>query len=311
MKVWISNNKDRLQKVLLGSIPTSKTLQGILKKPIPKVIEKVLAETQEDLDQIKGQYEKLGVEVLSYPVETLEDSINVRNGFIVVDDHMWVSDKSDSLRTLYNQIDQVTFLGHNEGYCPDIYIHDEYAILDRLPPMAFEYWRKKLSVKRKIITAFNEGHSDGIYCNVGDKIWLTNGQALPFKKHWPGVPVMELSTSNYGMINDWEPIEKMFRSKELHKTQGRYLIAKNELNATDIEFIDQYLDKWLGYCEETLFDINLSIIDDKNVMAISQNSLVYDRLESLDIKVHKVPFRHRFFWDGGLHCITNDLVRKS
>lgn len=311
MKVWISNNKDRLQKVLLGSIPTSKTLQGILKKPIPKVIEKVLAETQEDLDQIKGQYEKLGVEVLSYPVETLEDSMNVRNGFIVVDDHMWVSDKSDSLRTLYNQIDQVTFLGHNEGYCPDIYIHDEYAILDRLPPMAFEYWRKKLSVKRKIITAFNEGHSDGIYCNVGDKIWLTNGHALPFKKHWPGVPVMELSTSNNGMINDWEPVEKMFRSKELHKTQGRYLIAKNELNATDIEFIDQYLDKWLGYCEETLFDINLSIIDDKNVMAISQNSLVYDRLESLDIKVHKVPFRHRFFWDGGLHCITNDLVRKS
>jgi hypothetical protein len=311
MKVWISNNKDRLQKVLLGSIPTSKTLQGILKKPIPKVIEKVLAETQEDLDQIKGQYEKLGVEVLSYPVETLEDSINVRNGFIVVDDHMWVSDKSDSLRTLYNQIDQVTFLGHNEGYCPDIYIHDEYAILDRLPPMAFEYWRKKLSVKRKIITAFNEGHSDGIYCNVGDKIWLTNGQALPFKKHWPGVPVMELSTSNKGLINDWEPVEKMFRSKELHKTQGRYLIAKNELNKTDIEFIDEYLDKWLGYCEETLFDINLSIIDDKNVMAISQNSLVYDRLESLDIKVHKVPFRHRFFWDGGLHCITNDLVRKS
>jgi arginine deiminase len=146
---------------------------------------------------------------------------------------------------------------------------------------------------------------------VGDKIWLTNGQALPFKKHWPGVPVMELSTSNKGLINDWEPVEKMFRSKELHKTQGRYLIAKNELNKTDIEFIDEYLDKWLGYCEETLFDINLSIIDDKNVMAISQNSLVYDRLESLDIKVHKVPFRHRFFWDGGLHCITNDLVRKS
>ena len=311
MKVWISNNKDRLQKVLLGSVPTSKTLQGILKKPIPKVIQKVLAETQEDLDQIKGQYEKLGVEVLSYPVLTLEDSMNVRNGFIVVDDHMWVSDKSDSLRTLYNQIDHITFLGHNEGYCPDIYIHDEYAILDRLPPMAFKYWRKKLSAKRKIITAFNKGHSDGIYCNVGDKIWLTNGQALPFEKNWPGVPVMELSTSNKGLINDWGPVEKMFRSKELHKTQGRYLIAKNELNVTDIEFIDEYLDQWLGYCEETLFDINLSIIDDKNVMAISQNSLVYDRLESLDIKVHKVPFRHRFFWDGGLHCITNDLVRKS
>ena len=46
-------------------------------------------------------------------------------------------------------------------------------------------------------------------------------------------------------------------------------------------------------------------------MAISQNSLVYERLESLGVKVHKVPFRHRFFWDGGLHCITNDLVREK
>ena len=22
-------------------------------------------------------------------------------------------------------------------------------------------------------------------------------------------------------------------------------------------------------------------------------------------------FRHRFFWDGGLHCVTLDLVRDS
>ena len=78
---------------------------------------------------------------------------------------------------------------------------------------------------------------------------------------------------------------------------------------TDL-FIDQYLKSWVGYCEETLFDINLSVIDSDNVMAISQNSQVYDRLESLGITVHKVPFRHRFFWDGGLHCITNDLVRE-
>jgi hypothetical protein len=24
-----------------------------------------------------------------------------------------------------------------------------------------------------------------------------------------------------------------------------------------------------------------------------------------------VPWRHRFFWDGGLHCITLDLQRKG
>jgi N-dimethylarginine dimethylaminohydrolase len=55
----------------------------------------------------------------------------------------------------------------------------------------------------------------------------------------------------------------------------------------------------------------MSIVDENNVVVISQNSLVYDKLNSLGINVHKVPFRHRFFWDGGLHCITNDLVREE
>ena len=168
-----------------------------------------------------------------------------------------------------------------------------------------------LSPRRKIITAFNKGHSDGIYCNVADKIWLTNGDALPYKKYWPDNPVLELSTTNAGSVNNWEPVESLFAQNELTKTNGRYLISKHTLTNKDVAFIDQYLDQWVGYCEETLFDINLSIIDKENIMVISQNSLVYDKLESLGIKVHHVPLRHRFFWDGGLHCITNDLEREK
>jgi len=34
------------------------------------------------------------------------------------------------------------------------------------------------------------------------------------------------------------------------------------------------------------------------------------------LKKHKmepihIPWRHRYFWDGGLHCITLDLVREG
>ena len=121
----------------------------------------------------------------------------------------------------------------------------------------------------------------------------------------------EGAQTNGGIINDWTPVEQLYRSKELKKTEGRFLILKHEMDTQDVEFVERYLKDWVGYCEETIFDLNLSIIDEENVMAISQNSLVYERLESLGIKVHKVPFRHRFFWDGGLHCITNDLVREK
>jgi len=311
MEVWIPNQKNRLQKTLLGSVPELSTVKDWLKKPIPKAIQQVLEETKEDLESIRSTYEKLGVEVVTYPTETIEDSINVRNCFIVVDDKMYVTDNLKCLDKFYNSIDKKILIEDKGPYCPDIYIHDDYAILDRLSDSAYRYWKKELAGKRKIITAFNEGHSDAIYCNVADKIWLTNGNALPYEKHWPDIPVMELSTSNLGDINHWSPVEKLLKAQELNKTQGRYLISKHEMNDDDIRFIDQYLKHWVGYCEETIFDINISIIDQKNVMAISQNSLVYDRLESLGIKVHKVPFRHGLFWDGGLHCITNDLEREK
>ena len=315
MKVWIPNNKNRLKKTLLGSVPTPAVLKKILKKPVPKSIQKVLEETLEDLHEIRKVYEQLGVEVLSYPVETIEDSINVRNGFIVVDDHLYITERLDYLSEFYKTIEDKTFLQHSggyPGYCPDIFVHDDYAILDCLEPEAYQYWRGLLSENRKIITAFNQEHSDGIYCNVADKIWLTNGDVLPYKKYWPDIPVMELSDTNSGKVNSWKDATQFYKLKQqLYKTNGKFIIAKHDLSKADIDFIEHYLDKWIGYCEETLFDINLSVIDKENIIAISQNSLVYDKLESLDVKIHKVPFRHRFFWDGGIHCITNDLVREK
>ena len=29
------------------------------------------------------------------------------------------------------------------------------------------------------------------------------------------------------------------------------------------------------------------------------------------VNVHVSPFRHKYFWDAGIHCITNDLDRAS
>ena len=313
MHLWLPNNRDKLKKTILGSVPSADVLVRALKKPIPKFVHKVLEETQEDLDEIKKTFKKLEVEVLEYPINEYreDDLLNVRNGFIVVDDHLFITKRSPSLQPFYDSIENKTFVEHTGGYCPDIYIHDDYAILDRLYESAYRYWRKELGKKRKIITAFNEGHSDGIYCNVADKIWLTNGNALPFKKHWPGMEVMDLSTTNGGVRNDWSPVEKFYRQRELNKTHGRFIINKHNLTAQDVKWVDEYLSKWVGYCDETLFDLNISIVDSKNVIAVGQNSLVYEKLESIGVKVHQVPFRHRFFWDGGLHCITNDLEREK
>jgi hypothetical protein len=53
------------------------------------------------------------------------------------------------------------------------------------------------------------------------------------------------------------------------------------------------------------------IVDPKNVLVVNYNKALFDCLERYGITAHVVPFRHRFFWDGGLHCVTSDLHREG
>ena len=41
------------------------------------------------------------------------------------------------------------------------------------------------------------------------------------------------------------------------------------------------------------------------------NEKVFRAFERYGVTPHVVNFRHRYFWDGGLHCITLDLNRKG
>ena len=90
---------------------------------------------------------------------------------------------------------------------------------------------------------------------------------------------------------------------------GKFFISGHTMNDEEINFIEKYLKHWVGYAEETLFDINLIVLDPNNVLVISKNSYVYNFLKEKGINVHQVDWRHRFFWDGGLHCITNEIER--
>jgi glycine amidinotransferase len=63
--------------------------------------------------------------------------------------------------------------------------------------------------------------------------------------------------------------------------------------------------------EETVFDVNMLVIDPTNVMVTNYNKQVFDALDRFGITPHVVPFRHRYFWDGGIHCVTLDLDRQG
>ena len=147
------------------------------------------------------------------------------------------------------------------------------------------------------------GHSDGTYCPVAPGLIISLRDIPEYKTTFPDWEVVYLQPSN------WTEVKEFIALKE--KNAGRWWIPGFEQDQEVIDVVDTWLSKWTGYVEETVFDVNMLIVDPKNVIAFSYNKQVFDALARYGITAHVVPFRHRYFWDGGIHCVTMDLHREG
>lgn len=147
------------------------------------------------------------------------------------------------------------------------------------------------------------GHSDGVYCPVCPGLIISLKDVPTYAKTFPGWEVVYIPNQSWSKI-------KPFLDLKI-KNKGRWWIPGFEYDHAVIDVVEQWLSHWTGYVEETVFDVNMLIIDPKNVMVFNYNKQVFDTLSKYNITPHIVPFRHRYFWDGGIHCVTTDLHREG
>jgi N-dimethylarginine dimethylaminohydrolase len=147
------------------------------------------------------------------------------------------------------------------------------------------------------------GHGDSTYCPVAPGLIISLLDIPNYEKTFPGWEVVYLPNQS------WHAVQPFLDLKE--KNNGRWWIPGFEYDTTVVEFVETWLKDWTGYVEETVFDVNMLIIDPKNVAVFNYNKKVFDALERYGITPHIVPFRHRYFWDGGIHCVTSDLHREG
>ena len=76
------------------------------------------------------------------------------------------------------------------------------------------------------------------------------------------------------------------------------------------DFVDDYLKKWIGYMEETIFEMNMLSINENTVLSLNYSKEIHDQLKSVGIEPIYTKFRHRYFWDGGLNCLTLDTRKR-
>ena len=73
--------------------------------------------------------------------------------------------------------------------------------------------------------------------------------------------------------------------------------------------VNRWLDSWIGHVDETIFDVNVVSVSEEVVITNGYDKSVADQLKKHGVEMVPSNFRHKFFWDGGLHCVTLDLTR--
>jgi hypothetical protein len=147
------------------------------------------------------------------------------------------------------------------------------------------------------------GHSDGTFCPVVPGLIVSLYDVPSYAKTFPGWEVVYLPGQS------WQKVMPFLNLKE--KNKGKWWVPGEELNDDFTDFVESWLGHWVGYVEETVFDVNMLVIDEKNVVCNNYNEEVFKAFDRHGITPHVVNFRHRYFWDGGLHCITSDLHREG
>jgi N-dimethylarginine dimethylaminohydrolase len=117
---------------------------------------------------------------------------------------------------------------------------------------------------------------------------------------------------------DWVPL--CLRNKKLIDVKNFVgtVITDNYINdytATDGKYsnawLEKYLANWRGYTQEICFDLNVLILDSKNILFGKHLPELFEFLKTHNINCHVVTQRHEVYWEGGTHCCTLDVKRKG
>ena len=188
----------------------------------------------------------------------------------------------------------VSRIGENLFFATQTYHDDKQAILDQVNGL----------FPRTVNRVVNSGgHGDAVYCPVTPGLIISLNDVPTYADTFPDWDVVYLPPSNYSHMREFE-----FSMK---RNKGRWFMPGFEQDNNLIHMVDHYFDDWVGQVSETVFDVNILIVDPKNIVVSTHNDRVEAACARHGIEVHVVPFRHKYFWDCGIHCVTNDISRQG
>lgn len=321
---------DTLKVCIVGRSYPADFYNFITNSRVRSIMERIANETEEDYQKLISLLQSFNVEVLrptfgdqvhyltpdnkylpppmsprDYTIMIGNDFYFKTNNYSEWDNHTWgqvlesvkphVNLVTSSDRSLYNlNAAEVTRVGKDIYIGSEFYGQNTSARINALSNIYPNY---------RFHGVDTGGHSDGTFCPVVPGLIVSLEDIPTYADTFPDWEVIYLEKQS------WELVRPFLHLK--NKNYGKWWVPGEEFNDEFTEYVESWLNHWVGYVEETVFDVNMLVIDEKNVVCNNYNKTVFDAFDRYGITPHVINFRHRYFWDGGLHCITSDLHRDS
>lgn len=147
------------------------------------------------------------------------------------------------------------------------------------------------------------GHNDSIFCVLKPGLVIAGPWLKGKEGNFKDWDIVYFDDPNWDRVRSWISLRE--------KNKGKWWVPGEEHNHEFTNFVESFLPHWTGLVEETIFDINCLSIDEKYVVTNSNNPVLIEQLKSKNLEPIYCPLRHRFFWDGGWHCLTLDVCRQG
>ena len=157
--------------------------------------------------------------------------------------------------------------------------------------------------KHRINTLHIGGHSDGCFHTLKPGVLISINEIQNYDVTFPDWDVLYIDEPRWRTYNGFRKMKA--------EINGKWWIPEQEDNHELTHFIETVCNNWTGFLAESVFDVNLLVVDQHHVLVSEINDEVDAFLKKHKMEPILIPWRHKFFFDGGIHCITLDLKRKG
>lgn len=154
-----------------------------------------------------------------------------------------------------------------------------------------------LSQNYRIHLSDTGDHNDGIFCPLHPGHIFSSHYRTVYDQSFPGWSVFHLRDTTH-------------KNQVYLGTCSKWYLAGVDHGHFNQDILS-VAETWLGNPWETVFEVNMLVVDEKNVICGAFNEEAFRYFESLGIKPHLVDFKSRLFWDAGIHCLTSDIHREG